>query len=74
VANADGPAGFFSRTGTPDPVLGYFVLKGDTVDSVAGQFGTDATTIRRLNGLGRTESLAPGRRIIVPNKVILDQP
>ena len=60
--NADGAA-----------VLGYFILKGDTVDSVAGRFGTDAETIRRLNGLGRTESLAPGRRIVVPNKGILEQ-
>jgi LysM repeat protein len=56
----------------PDPVLGYFALKGDTVESVAGQFGTDAETIRRLNTLGPNESLAPGRRIVVPNNGITD--
>jgi LysM repeat protein len=57
---------------SPDHVLGYFVLKGDTVASVAGQFGTDAETIRQLNGLGRSETLAPGRRIVVPNNGIIE--
>ena len=60
------------EAGNRDGFLGYFVLKGDTVESVASQFSTNAETIRRLNDLSRTESLAPGRRIVVPNNGIFD--
>jgi LysM repeat protein len=54
-------------------VLGYFVLKEDTIESVATQFATGTDTLRRLNQMGKRERLIPGRRIIVPNNGIFDR-
>jgi LysM repeat protein len=54
-------------------VLGYFVLKGDNLDSVAAQFATNADTIRRLNQMGKNEALVPGKRIVVPNNGIFER-
>jgi LysM repeat protein len=50
-----------------ESVLGYTVQKGDSVDSLAEEFKTTASIIRRLNRLGKSETLVAGRRIVVPN-------
>jgi LysM repeat protein len=52
-----------------ESVLGYTVQKGDSVDSLAEEFKTTASIIRRLNRLGKSETLVAGRRIVVPNTI-----
>ncbi|MGI8604638.1 MAG: LysM peptidoglycan-binding domain-containing protein [Verrucomicrobiales bacterium] len=53
-------------------VLGYFVLKDDSVESLAEDFDTTPETLRQLNQMGRNEVLVPGKRIVVPNKGLFD--
>ena len=50
-------------------VLGYTVQKGDTLEKLADTFATTPAVIRRLNRLTPEDSLASGRRIVVPNNL-----
>jgi LysM repeat protein len=59
-----------SLTVTPSPTTSqetfqYVVEAGDTLGSIAEQFGTDVETLRQLNNL-RDDSLAVGQPIYVP--------
>jgi LysM repeat protein len=58
-----------SLTVTPSPTsqetFQYVVEAGDTLGSIAEQFGTDVETLRQLNNL-RDDSLAVGQPIYVP--------
>lgn len=47
-------------------VVSYRMEKGDTIDTVAKDFGTTAGEIRRLNRLSATSPLKEGDEILVP--------
>lgn len=55
-----------SPAGLNRQVVSYRMEKGDTVETVAKDFGTSATEIRRLNRLSATSSLKEGDEILVP--------
>ena len=59
------PAVADSFTAPSDP-LDYTTNPGDTIDSLAGLFGTTADELRRLNHLGPNAELTPGQHIIIP--------
>ena len=50
-------------------VLAYQVQKGDTLEGLAKTFATTPATLRSLNRLAPDETLASGRRIVVPNNL-----
>ncbi len=57
---------------TPDQRLRverYTVREGDTVTSIASQFGTNVQHLRELNQLGNANSVAAGAELRVPSKV-----
>ncbi len=43
----------------------YCVREGDTLDSIASRFGLETADLSRINRVGRSESLSPGRELIV---------
>jgi len=55
--------------GEDNSVLGYTVQKGDTLEKLADTFATTPTVLRKLNRLAPEDSLASGRRIVVPNNL-----
>lgn len=57
---------------TPDQRLRverYTVREGDTVTSIASQFGTNVEHLRELNQLGNASNVAIGAELRVPSKV-----
>jgi membrane-bound lytic murein transglycosylase D len=57
---------------TPDQRLRverYMVREGDTVSSIAQQFGTNVQHLRELNQLGNANTVAVGAELRVPSKV-----
>ena len=57
---------------TPDQRLRverYTVRTGDTVNSIAAQFGTNAPHLRELNGLGNANSIEIGSELRVPSSI-----
>lgn len=55
--------------GEDNSVLGYTVQNGDTLEKLADTFATTPTVLRKLNRLAPEDSLASGRRIVVPNNL-----
>jgi hypothetical protein len=53
-----------SETSGSEPVL-YMVNEGDTLASIAGQFGVTVEAIMTLNGLTR-EEIQPGQMLLIP--------
>jgi membrane-bound lytic murein transglycosylase D len=45
----------------------YVVQPGDTLWSIARQFQTDTTTLKRANGLGRSSLIRVGQKLFVPD-------
>jgi LysM repeat protein len=45
----------------------YVVQKGDTLNSIARRFGTDARTLQQLNRLSNPNQIWVGQRLIVPD-------
>jgi hypothetical protein len=52
------------ETSTPEPIL-YLVNEGDTLASIAGQFGVTVEAIMTLNGL-TSEEIQPGQMLLIP--------
>lgn len=50
----------------PADALEYTTNPGDTIDSLAGLFGTTSAELRRLNNLPANADLTPGQVIIIP--------
>lgn len=46
----------------------YPARAGDTLDSVAQQYGTNATELRRANGLDRGANPRPGQLLFIPSR------
>lgn len=46
-------------------IFSYVTKKGDTVPSIAANFGISADTIRSANSLGDTDAVAPGRKLTI---------
>jgi len=44
----------------------YTVSIGDTIESIANQFGTSEGVLDQINGFDKGEVLVPGKQIIVP--------
>ncbi|MGD9748707.1 MAG: LysM peptidoglycan-binding domain-containing protein, partial [Verrucomicrobiales bacterium] len=44
----------------------YMVQKGDTLYSLATDFFTTQAEIQRLNKMGSSTALAPGKELVVP--------
>lgn len=44
----------------------YRIEEGDTLDSIARQFGTTADILRKINGLNENDSILNNQYIIVP--------
>jgi membrane-bound lytic murein transglycosylase D len=55
--------------GEDHSVLAYQVQKGDTLEGLAETFATTPGILRTLNRLTPGETLASGRRIVVPNNL-----
>lgn len=49
----------------PTPVV-YIVQEGDTVESIAGQFGVKEKDLRELNGLSPDDTVTPGQELLIP--------
>ncbi|MBI5486122.1 MAG: LysM peptidoglycan-binding domain-containing protein [Deltaproteobacteria bacterium] len=43
----------------------YVVVEGDTVESIAGRFGTTKTSLTRINRFGYSPDLEPGDQVVV---------
>ena len=52
----------------------YIVKQGNTIKSVALKFKVNATELAVLNGLGEDESLIPGKRLLIPVNIALENP
>lgn len=52
-------------TNTNRGIFTYTVKKGDTVPSIAAQFGISANTVRWANSLGDTDAVAAGRKLTI---------
>lgn len=50
---------------TPEQVTAYVVQEGDTVGSIAAQFGLQASTILWANLLPDAESIIPGQELVI---------
>jgi len=52
-------------TNTNRSITTYKAKKGDTVSSLAGQFGISANTIRWANNMADTDAIEPGRKLVI---------
>ena len=46
----------------------YVVKEGDTLSSIARQYGLDTKTLAEINGLEMTEYLYPNQKLLVPKE------
>jgi LysM repeat protein len=46
----------------------YVVQQGETLNSIAYKFKVNGAELAQINGLSPTESLIPGKRILIPHK------
>lgn len=47
---------------------GYVVNRGDTLDRIAGRFGTTAARLMQLNNIADANTLWPGQVLLLPTK------
>src|SRR3989304_696833 len=60
------PAGVPSPTPEPSPFEEYTVQQGDSLSSIAQQFGTTADELARINSITDPNSLSVGQKLQVP--------
>ncbi|MTI60679.1 LysM peptidoglycan-binding domain-containing protein [Iocasia frigidifontis] len=53
----------------PENSIRYVVKPGDTLFQIARRFGTDVSTLVRLNSIADPDIIFPGRILIIPNPV-----
>jgi LysM repeat protein len=44
-------------------VFNHTVRRGDTLSSISEKYGVPISTLRKLNGMGRSSSLAAGKKL-----------
>jgi LysM repeat protein len=51
-----------------EPYTSYTVLKGDTINSIARNYGVTPNTLLKINGLEEDDYIYPNQELIVPSQ------